>query len=172
MILRSGNELAERLKGIVLAKYQVHRFCVDLTVKSISELDPTGRVDFGGGEYAPAGRIAITPKSERREDSYEWWTLSRGAYFVEFNETLTLAENEMVMLEPDVRLWRAGGSIMQAFLRGSVAPIETLLLVNLLRLQIKQNARVAHLRLFQTSELSARRPAPAKRPSAAKRSRK
>jgi deoxycytidine triphosphate deaminase len=148
MPLKSGRDLAAHLEGIIQEKYQVHRFTVDLTVKSIAEIDPIGRVDFGGGEYASAGRIPITPLPERPEDSYLWWTLSRGCYFVEFNETVKLTENEIAILEPDERLLRAGGMHSPAFLRGTAAPIETLLLVDVLRLQIKQNARIAHLRLF------------------------
>jgi deoxycytidine triphosphate deaminase len=148
MPLKTGRELAEHLEGIVLEKFQVHRFSVDLTVKSVFEVDPTGRVDFGGGEYAAAGRIAITPIPDRSEDAYVWWTLSRGCYFVEFNETLKLSEAEIAILEPDDRLMRAGGTLSPAFLRGTMSPIETLLTVGVMRLQVKQNARIARLRLF------------------------
>jgi deoxycytidine triphosphate deaminase len=148
MPLKSGKDLAARLQGIIQEKYQVHRFTVDLTVKSISEADPIGRVDFGGGEYAAAGRIPIRPLQERPEDSYMWWTLSRGCYFIEFNETLKINESEIAILEPDERLMRAGGTHAPAFLRGNVAPIETLLIVEVLQLHIKQNARISHLRLF------------------------
>ena len=148
MPLRTGRAIAASLEGIVQEKFQVHRFTVDLTVNSIFEVDPTGRVDFGGGEYVAAGRIAIEPVRERPEDSYKWWSLARGCYFVQFNETLKLAEEEIAILEPNERLIRAGGSHAPAFLRGTVAPIEALLLVDVLRLQIKQNARISHLRLF------------------------
>jgi deoxycytidine triphosphate deaminase len=149
MPLRSGRDLATHLDGIIQEKFQVHRFTVDLTVKSISEVDPTGHVDFGGGEYVAAGRIPITPMPERTEDAYLWWTLSRGCYFIEFTETLKLAENEIAILEPHERLIRAGGTHSPAFLRGTVAPIETLLLVVTLRLRIQQHARISHLRLFE-----------------------
>jgi deoxycytidine triphosphate deaminase len=152
MILESGQDLAKRLSGVINKKYQVHRFSVDLTVKSIFEADPIGRVDFGGGEYKAAGRIQIQPRRERREDSYVWWDLSRGGYFVEFNETLTLAENEIAILEPDMRLWRAGGTLTPAFLRGMVSPMEAFLVVSLLHLQVRQDARIAHLRLFRMAE--------------------
>jgi deoxycytidine triphosphate deaminase len=148
MSLKSGRDLATHLQGIIQEKFQVHRFSVDLTVKSIFEVDPIGRVDFGGGEYTAAGRIPMTPVRERTEDAYLWWTLSRGCYFVEFTETLKLAENEIAILEPDKRLMRAGGTHSLAYLRGTVAPMETLLLVNVLSLKIKQNARISRLRLF------------------------
>jgi len=148
MPLKTGKTLAASLEGIILEKFQVHRFAVDLTVKSISAAEPTGRVDFGGGEYAAAGRTPVEPVRERPDDSYKWWSLPRGCYFVEFNETLKLAEDEIAILEPSDRLMRAGGSHAPAFLRGTVAPIETLLLVDVPRIQIKQNARISHLRLL------------------------
>jgi deoxycytidine triphosphate deaminase len=148
MPLKTGRDLATHLDGIILEKFQVHRYCVDLTVRNIFEVDPIGRVDFGGGEYTPAGRIEITPRPERTEDAYLWWTLARGCYFVEFNETLKLNESEIAILEPDERLMRAGGTHSPAFFRGNASPIETLLVVDVLRLQIKKNARIARLRLF------------------------
>ena len=148
MPLKTGKTLAAALEGIIQEKFQVHRFAVDLTVKSISAADPTGRVDFGGGEYVAASRTPIEPVRERTEDSYKWWDLPRGCYFVEYNETLKLAEDEIAILEPSERLMRAGGAHPSAFLRGTVAPIETLLQIDVARIQIKQNARISHLRVI------------------------
>ncbi|MBI1738748.1 MAG: hypothetical protein HYR58_05820, partial [Acidobacteria bacterium] len=87
----SGKEAATRVTGMISAKHQVHGYAVGLSVKNVFALDPTGRVDFGGGEYMPAGRIAVTPLRPNPEDKYQWWELGRGCYFVEFNETLELA---------------------------------------------------------------------------------
>jgi hypothetical protein len=121
---------------------------VDLTVKSISRLDPVGQVDFGGGEYRAAGQIRIASSRLRPEDRYEWWDLERGCYAVAYNETLELADDEMALLEPEARLLRAGGTHTLTFLRGRVEPVEGLLIVGVSRLQIKQNARISCLRLF------------------------
>jgi hypothetical protein len=148
MLLRSGKEAATRIRGIIQEKYQVHRYSVDLTVKSISQLDPVGQVDFGGGEYRAAGQIRISPSRLRPEDRYEWWDLDRGCYAVAYNETLELADDEIALLEPDTRLLRAGGTHTLTFFRGKVEPVESLLVVGVLRLQIKQNARISWLRLF------------------------
>ena len=59
--------------------------------ETISSLDPTGQIDFGGGEYVAAGRMEIAPQQLRLEDKYLWWDLGHGSYFVECNETLHLA---------------------------------------------------------------------------------
>lgn len=149
MDLLAGKDAANRVAGMLNAKYQVHRYCIHLTVKSVYSLDPVGQLDFGGNEYVPAGKIEIASHHRRPEDRYEWWDLGRDCYFVEFNETLELAENEIALLEPDERLLRAGASHVTMFLRGHVAPIETLLHVEALRLQLKTNARVSLLRLFR-----------------------
>ncbi len=158
MELLPGEAAATRVAGIINAKYQVHGYSVDLTARSVSSVDPVGQLDFGGSEYTPAGRIAITTRRRRPEDRYEWWDLGRGCYFVEFNETLELAEDQIALLEPDQRLLRAGASHAPVFLRGRVAPVEALLQVDTLRLQIKQNARVSRVRIFRFSPPGERAP--------------
>jgi hypothetical protein len=145
----SGKEAATRVTGMISAKHQVHGYAVGLSVKNVFALDPTGRVDFGGGEYMPAGRIAVEPLRRNPEDKYQWWELGRGCYFIEFNESLELAPDEMALLEPDERLLRAGASHTSNFLRGRIAPVEALLQVEALTMLMKQNARVSRLRIFR-----------------------
>ena len=149
MQIMSGKETAKRITGILQPKYQLHRFSVDLTVRKVWSVDPTGQVDFGGGEYMPAGRVEITPQRMRLEDNYLWWELGRGCYFVECNETIDLAENEIALIEPEDRLLRAGAWHVPLLVRGHLAPVELLLDVNLLRLRLKENARLAQVRLFR-----------------------
>ncbi len=163
MQLMPGKHAATRLAGTLNPKYQVHGYFVNLTVRNVSALDPVGQVDFGGSDYAPAARIAL-PTHRRAEDRYEWWDLSQGCYFVEFNETLELPENEIALLEPDERLLRAGASHPAMFLRGRVAPVETLLHVQTPRLLVKQNARISRVRVFRLAP-SGRVSAAAKRPA-------
>ena len=149
MELLTGKEAIARIKGALNPKYQVHGTAVDLTVKNIYAVDPVGQVDFGGSEYKPAGKIEVASLRREAEDRYQWWDLDRGCYIVEFNETLELPDNEVGMLEPEERLLRAGAAHPSHFVRGRVAPIETLLEVNTLRIQIKQNARISRLRIFR-----------------------
>jgi deoxycytidine triphosphate deaminase len=145
----SGKDAASRVTGMVSAKHQVHGYSVDLTVKNVYAVDPTGRVDFGGGEYMPAGRMTVDPLRRNPEDKYQWWELGRGCYFVEFNESLELPADEMALLEPDERLLRAGASHTSNFLRGRIAPVEVLLQVGALTMLMKQNARISRLRIFK-----------------------
>ncbi len=162
-----GKEIATRVSGMISPKHQVHGFTVDLTVKSIHSVDPTGRVDFGGSEYSAAGKLPIAAQRRNLEDKYLWWDLGRGSYFIEFNETVELAPDEFGYLEPDDRLIRAGATHAPFYLRGRVAPIETLLTVDAVRLQIKQNARIARIRAFRAATAAPAAP-PVARKSAAK----
>lgn len=149
MDLLPGRQAAERVGNIINPKYQVHGYSVHLTVRNVYSVDPVGEVDFGGGEYVPAGKLVVEGRRRRQEDRYPWWDLGRGSYFIEFNETLELAEDEIALLEPEERLVRAGATHTPMFLRGHAAPIETLLQVEALQLQMKQNARISRVWIFR-----------------------
>lgn len=149
MQLISGKAAAEHISGILHAQYQVHGFAVHLSVRTISSLDPTGQIDFGGGEYIAAGRRELSPHQVRPEDKYRWWDLGRGSYFIECNETLHLAADEIALIEPEDRLLRAGGWHVPLFVRGHVDPVELLLEVGVARLRVKENARIARVRVFR-----------------------
>jgi hypothetical protein len=149
MQLLPGKIAAARIAGILHPKYQVHGYSVHLTARKISAVDPTGQIDFGGSEYVAAGRMEVAPQRLRLEDRYQWWDLGRGSYFVECNETLNLAEDEIALIEPEDRLLRAGASHVSSFVRGHLAPVELLLEVGTARLRVKENARLARVRLFR-----------------------
>jgi hypothetical protein len=152
MQLLSGKDAATHIAGIIHPKYQLHGFSVHLTVRKIYAVDPTGKLDFGGGEYVPAGRIEIAPRQLRPEDKYLWWELDRDCYFVECNETLTLAPDQIALIEPEDRLLRAGGWHAPLFVRGHVDPVELLLNVGVLQLRVKENARITRVRLFRIGD--------------------
>ncbi|HTC63085.1 MAG TPA: hypothetical protein VK709_09600 [Candidatus Saccharimonadales bacterium] len=153
MQLLSGKDTAEHIAGIIHPKYQVHGFSVHLTVKTIHAIDPTGKLDFGGGEYAPAGRIPLEAHQLRPEDNYRWWELDKEAYFVECNECLNLAADQIALIEPEDRLLRAGAWHSPIFVRGQVNPIELLLTVGVPQLRVKENARIARVRLFSIGDI-------------------
>jgi len=152
MQLLSGKDAATHIAGIIHPKYQVHGFSVHLTVRKIYTIDPAGKLDFGGGEYAPAGRVELVPNQLRPEDNYRWWDLGRESYFVECNEMLSLAADQMALIEPEDRLLRAGASHVPLFVRGHLEPVELLLSVGVLQLRVKENARIARVRLFRIDE--------------------
>jgi hypothetical protein len=149
MQLLSGKTAAAHISGIIHPKYQVHGFSVHLTVRKVSAINAIGQIDFGGGEYIAAGRVELTAHQLRPEDNYLWWELDRGSYFIECNETLQLAPDEMALIEPEDRLLRAGGWHVPLFVRGHVAPVELLLEVGAAKLRVKENARLARVRLFR-----------------------
>ena len=155
MQLLSGKAAAEHISGILHAKYQVHGYSVHLTAHKISSMSPTGQIDFGGGEYVAAGRTEMTPVQIRPEDNYLWWNLDHGGYFVQCNETLHLATNEIAMIEPEDRLLRAGGWLVPLFIRGHVEPIEFLIEVVATQMRMKENARIARVRIFRIDPTNA-----------------
>ena len=165
MQLLSGKDAASHVAGIIHPKYQVHGFSVHLTVRKIYAIDPVGKLDFGGGEYVPAGRLPIAPCQLRPGDNYLWWELDRDSYFIECNETLNLAANQIALIEPEDRLLRAGGWHAPIFVRGHVDPVELFLTVGVLQLRVKENARIARVRLFRVDEMMKSPGSPSKKSS-------
>ncbi len=149
MELVSGKEAVKRVRNLISDKHQVHAYSVELTARHISNLGPTGEIDFGGSEYVAAQTSPLPTHQKHSQDRYQWWTLVHGAYQLEFNEALELAPDEMALLEPHERLLRAGASHPVQYLRGKFDPMVTLVNVGCARVQIKQNARVSTLRVFR-----------------------
>jgi len=169
MQLRSGKEAAQRMHRFISSKHQVHAYSVDLTARQIYSLGPTGAVDFAGSDYLAADPHAVSAYQKHSQDKYRWWSLLHGAYLVEFNETLELAENEIALLEPHERLLRAGAVHPALYVRGKVDPIATMLSVAGAKIEIKQNARISSLRLFRLAADPSRPAAPKKAGKKAKK---
>lgn len=175
MQLLSGKESVHRVRNLISEKHQVHAYAVELSVKQIYSLNPTGEVDFGGSEYHPAEPTPLPSHQKHSQDRYQWWLLVHGAYQLEFNEGVELAHDEIALLEPHERLLRAGGEYPVQFIRGKADPIATLLTVACARLQIKQNARIATLRVFRLPGMGAaagKATKKAAKPKAAKKKRR
>lgn len=79
--------------------------------------------------------------------------LDNGSYFVECNETMSLGIDQIALIEPEERLLRAGGWHAPIFVRGHVEPVELLLTVGVPQLRVKENARIARVRLFRLGDL-------------------
>ena len=168
MQLVSGREAVQRVRNLIKAEQQTHAYAVELTAKQLYSLNPTGAVDFGGSEYVAAERHPVPTHQKHSQDRYQWWTLVHGAYQVEFNEVIELAEDEMALLEPHERLLRAGAEHPALFLRGKINPLSILLSVSGARLEIKQNARISTLRIFRLGAAGAA-PKAAKAPAKKKK---
>jgi hypothetical protein len=134
-------EYAQFLSGIVHEPTQSEGEGFDLTVAEVYEVTDPGRVDFGGGELAPAG---VEPhESEKRDpgDDYEWWHLDAGTYRIEYNESVDTADVQFTLQTRD-----------ELLARGAFHP--TLHVTELPRmplsvggagLRLKENARVSTL---------------------------
>ncbi|ESS06977.1 MAG: hypothetical protein A07HB70_00758 [uncultured archaeon A07HB70] len=132
-------DLVDAVEGIVHEPTQVRDDGgVDLTVAEVYEVVSPGRVDFGGGELAPA-ELAPHDRVWRDEaDDYAWWHLDAGTYLVEYNESLS---GEAV-LQPRAAVVERGGS--HPTLRVDELP-RVPLTVGGAGLRLKENARVSAL---------------------------
>lgn len=148
MRLLTGKNAADRVKGYISSRHQVHAYHVELTASRIYSLKPTGAVDFGGTELLPAEPHPLSTYKKHSQDRYEWWTLPHGAYLVECNESMKLDDSEIALLEPHERLLKAGGGHDSRYLRGSMSPVYLMLNVPTGKVEIKQNARISTLRVF------------------------
>ncbi|MFQ5777931.1 MAG: hypothetical protein ACE5IP_07980 [Terriglobia bacterium] len=164
MRLLTGKHGVQHIRNLINERHQVHAYAVELTAKQVYSLAPTGAVDFGGNEYAPAERQAHPTYQKHSQDRYRWWNLVHGAYQMEFNETLELAPDEIALLEPHERLLRAGAAHPVQYLRGKQDPVTTLLSITGPQMQMKQNARVSTLRVFRLEGPPARPPGGARAP--------
>jgi len=111
---------------------------VDLTVAEVYEIVDPGRIDFGGGELAPAGLEPCSSQKRDPDDDYEWWTLRAGQYVIEYNESLT--GETTLTLQPRTELVERGAS--HPTLRVGALP-QVPLSVGGAGLRIKANARVS-----------------------------
>jgi len=110
----------------------------DLTVAAVYEVVEPGRVDFGGGELAPAETVPHSSAKRNPDDDYEWWTLGAGQYLVEYNESLT--GEATVTLQPRSELLERGVSHPTLYV-SSLPRVP--LSVGGAGIKLKENARVS-----------------------------
>ncbi|SEO34549.1 hypothetical protein SAMN05216388_101190 [Halorientalis persicus] len=79
---------ARFVEGIVHEPTQTGDGGLDLTVADVYEVTAPGRVDFGGGELAPAETEPHPSQKRDADDDYEWWHLDTGQYLLEYNESV------------------------------------------------------------------------------------
>lgn len=140
-----GEQAAELLRNLVYEKKQVHGWSVDLTVKSISRVATTGSLDFGGSEFAPSERIALSPQKMDPSSEYGWWHLAAGDFLVEYNEELSLSANQFAILQPHERLMECGATHGTRLIIEPEEKLFSLLNVCEADVRIKENARISKL---------------------------
>ncbi len=130
----------DHLTETVYRDKQVAPEGVHLTVKEICSLSDRAQVDFGGGEFEPAGSDAIAPAKRSSGDDYGWWELHEGEYLVRFNEEVSADDYTFLVVSND-RLVGCGCSLSAVYV--SSGPIEAVLRVPEEGVSIKENARIA-----------------------------
>ncbi len=137
----SGDDLAERIDGIVHEPTQRDNGGIDLTVAEVHKIENPGRVDFGGGELESADRSPHERTWRNPDDDYQWWHLDKGGYLIEYNESLQ-GEEPVVVETRDAVLRR--GAFHPTVRISSFDPIP--LQVATGGLKLKENARVSTVR--------------------------
>lgn len=142
------DDVRTQLNDIVHWDTQQAERGADLTVGSVYRLTEPGQLDFGGSEFAPAGREQIRPQKAAPDDDYGWWKLSAGTYAIQYNESLALDDGHIARLFPLERLLQAGAHHPAVSISGSRDPIEMLLTVGSAGCHLKENCRVSRLAVF------------------------
>jgi len=119
-----------------------------ITVARIGKLSEPGALDFGGSEYSQAEVDWLEPEPRSDDDKYGWYNLEKGAYRIEFNESINLPDDTGVLLQ----IWE------QALKNGVMHPTEVLtqprkpaftqIYVDKPGVSIKENARLSEVRLL------------------------
>ncbi|MFB6281318.1 MAG: dCTP deaminase [Haloferacaceae archaeon] len=142
----SATALADRIEGLVHADTQVGESGVDLTAAGIARVAEAGRIDFGGGELAPADLAPVGTAPRNPDDEYGWWNLDAGGYVVTVNERLT--GEQPVRVEPRRELTARGGS-MPSVTTTTLDPLPLVVPAAAgggPALRVKENARIATVR--------------------------
>ncbi len=151
MNLKSGNLIFDNfLMESVYQDTQEEKYSVSLTANKIYRFRGRAELDFGGGEYSPAGREEIQPEKRAPEDDYGWWNLEEGAYLLELNEKLCVPIGGVAVLQPHSHLLENGAShptVMREETDNQAA-VRVPLEVPENGLAIKENARVSTLRII------------------------
>jgi deoxycytidine triphosphate deaminase len=148
MNILKGEVIAGFVGKLITQDKQVGPYSVDLTVKSISQLDGVGRVDFSGKEFAWGQRTILSPKQVQPADELGWWRLPEGEYIVRFNEALNLPPGTMAIILPHERISQNGAYHSALLIHTPLPHAEVLLQVGKVGIEIKENARISYLLAF------------------------
>jgi hypothetical protein len=128
------------LDGIVYEETQRESQGFDLTVADVLTVESPGRVDFGGGELAPATTASHPTAKRNPDDDYAWWHLDPGQYLLSYNEQLAEAADVTLTVQTRDEL-RKRGAFHPTLQVESLAPVP--LTVGGAGLLLKENARVS-----------------------------
>jgi deoxycytidine triphosphate deaminase len=143
--MHTADALAQQLNGLVHFDTQRAPNGLDLTVDAVFRTTGPGQLDFGGSECQAAPRERIEPACDDPEDDYGWWTLETGGYVIQYNESLSLGDEEQAVVTPLERTLQAGAHHGSFVLDDDRDPLETLLVVSRMGCRLKENCRVSRL---------------------------
>lgn len=116
-----------------------------LTVKRIGKIASGGSLDFGGSEYKEAEIEWIEPEKKSPDDKYGWWDLSKGSYWVVYNEEIDLPENTTLFFQPWEKAVLAGITHPSGIISEPRKLLATLVSVGDYTVGIKENARLSEV---------------------------
>jgi deoxycytidine triphosphate deaminase len=145
----TGNTIAEFLEKFVDKSKQIRENSVELTIKSITQLEGIGKIDFVGNEFQWAQRTVLSPRRINPGDESGWWTLTAGDYIVRLNEVIQLPPNHLAIILPQDRIIQNGAYHAPVIIQTAVPYVEVLLQVGRAGLEVKENARFSQVIVFQ-----------------------
>ncbi len=121
---------------------QEHQF--DLTLSKVEEFKGGGRIDFSNNERKLPSTNNIPTRKKNSDDEYGWWTLSKGQYLAETNETVKLPEDMIMIQQPRLSLLKSGVEtpVQITTSQEPVKPKFMLRIENNNGLEVKENARI------------------------------
>lgn len=148
MELLDGADAAERLEDLIHFDTQSRGSGIDLTVGEVHDLEGSGRLDFGGGEFEQAATRPIPPELADEDDEYGWWHLDPGFYLVRYNEGFFPEEGEFGIVRPLPRLLSAGASHPTFHVESEQSQLGTLVEVGAQGVEMKENFRASRLQVY------------------------
>lgn len=143
--LLDADATAASVEGLVHLDTQRATRGLDLTAGAVWRVTGAGRLDFGGSEFEPAGRVEVEARPARPDDDYGWWSLEPGSYVIRYNESLDLNASRIGLVSPLERLLLAGADHPTFVVEGSEKHLETLLTVGTGGCRLKENCRISRL---------------------------
>lgn len=151
MTLLPGNAISWHIDNLISDDKQIGTRSLELTVREIRRFVGHGKVDFGGSEWQGAKVEPIPPLPQNADDEHGWWVLHRGLYQVVLNEKLTGPMPGVGIITPSERLTTTGAYHHAVVIDEDEIP-PLLLVVGENGIEIKENARISKLIIFQPAE--------------------
>lgn len=145
MNILTGEAIADFMERYIDKEKQTSAYSFELTVKSITQIEGIGRVDFSGKEFQWGQRTVLSPKRFIPNDEHGWWRLSQGEYVIRFNEAVNLPANTMAYVLPHDRISQNGAHHAPLLLQGPTQYVEVLFHAGQIGIEIKENARISLL---------------------------